>query len=117
MFFRADAGGALAYMAYCFPLVSGGPQQVSGTMELDVTYFTGGVLAYSVSSDGSNWASPVVLSGGHPTLSLASSQGTCYVTLFGHEVAIDNLSVSLIPEPASLALLALGGVALLRRRK
>ena len=119
MFYRADVGygGALAYLAYRFPLVSGGPQQVSGTMGLDVTYFTGAVLSYSVSSDGTTWASPVSLSGGHPTLSLASSQGTCYVKLLGDEVVIDNLSVSLIPEPASLALLALGGVALLRRRK
>jgi hypothetical protein len=119
MFYRADVGygGAPAYLAYRFPLVSGGPQQVSGTMGLDVTYFTGGVLSYSVSSDGMTWASPVSLLAGHQTLTLASSQGACYVKLLGDGAAIDNLSVQLVPEPGSLMLLALGGVALLRRRK
>ncbi len=38
------------------------------------------------------------------------------LTANGHQAWIDNVVVSIVPEPASLALLVLGGLALLRRR-
>lgn len=38
------------------------------------------------------------------------------LTAAGHDAWVDNLLVDIVPEPASLTLLALGGLALIRRR-
>jgi hypothetical protein len=39
------------------------------------------------------------------------------INLYGYETAFDDLKVDVAPEPATLALLALGGLAVIRRRK
>ncbi len=38
------------------------------------------------------------------------------LTANGHQAWVDNISLAIIPEPASLALLVIGGLALVRRR-
>jgi len=38
------------------------------------------------------------------------------LTANGHQAWVDNVSLAIIPEPASLALLVIGGLALVRRR-
>ncbi|WP_145081334.1 PEP-CTERM sorting domain-containing protein [Poriferisphaera corsica] len=55
----------------------------------------------------------------HPSLTTGSFTFTGPINNFsigGQELHIDNVSYSAIPEPASLALLSLGSLALLRSK-
>jgi len=109
----------VAYVSYSFPL-SGVPRpsEVWGTLEVDTgTAESDPYLAYAVSGDGTTWTLPMPLGWGHQQIPLGSSEGTCYVKLMGIGAGINNLHVALTPEPATLSLLALGGVALLGRRR
>lgn len=75
--------------------------------------------------DGNAAANRVLLSGTYNLASPLPAGGTFYLRWFDenesattdHGLAIDDVSVSLVPEPASLSLLMLGGLLLGRRRK
>ena len=53
-------------------------------------------MAYSFSPDGENWIIPIwLIEFGHHEIPIGSDQGTSYFMLLGHNVAIDNLYVTL----------------------
>jgi len=98
--------GLEASLSYRFPIGSTFPQRaLSGSLRFDLgrTYSTGtGYLLYQLSQDGINWTTPRQLSSGSQYIWMESVRGTCYITFLGTGVLIDDLSVELSEEPATI---------------
>jgi len=108
LFMGYDAVGA--HLNYCFPL---GPAQglraVKGTVAFDAWPLQGdalaaseadvagrlGYLSYRLSADGHVWTLPTFVEPGHHEVSVASAEGTCYISFQGDRALLDNLRVKL----------------------
>jgi hypothetical protein len=81
--------------------------------------YSGATPSYTVSSNGSTSAALTAFQGGAPTsgsrLTSVSFQGGSLAS--GTYFVVDNVAVSAVPEPASIALIGLGGLTLMSRRR
>lgn len=96
--------GLEASLSYRFPTGSILPgRALSGFLHIDLSRSTStGYLEYELSADGVNWETRRQLTPGSWDIGLDSVRGTCYVTFYGSGVLIDNLSVELSEEPATI---------------
>ena len=132
-FDAATAGLTLEDMSFDYQFItgSGGNQ---GTAHLnsgviDVSILDGSLSQLSTVNVGPLGTSDAASNSGTGILAdfadVALTNGQTYTLRFtvssnataGNNIAIDNLSLNGVPEPATMSLLALGGIAMLRRRK
>ena len=100
----APSGNSKAYASFASSV---SPFAPDATVDLYGLAFDSHGTLYVAESDGTNGAIGIVTSGG--TIQT-------YATFPGVPIFIADPSVSLVPEPVSLSLLALGGITLLARR-
>jgi hypothetical protein len=82
-------------------------QAIASTAISGYYYYTG-----SWASDIGHWTAD-----GSGTITLFMGEGAVNTVLNGSRTMMDGVVVALVPEPSTLALLSLGAVALLRRRR
>ncbi len=111
-----STGGGELYYSFPVPSDPGAPAQLTGSLTLNIYDLGAGYAYFSKSPDGTNWILPMPLGFGQRSIPLGSSWGTCYVVIGGYDIAIDDLQAELVPEPATLSLLGIGAVGLLRRK-
>jgi hypothetical protein len=113
------ANGGFTLIAQTWPSASFGGTVTSSTYTPDIRLATPNVFQhFSVNLGTTNWSAGLVPTGQTWQIAFQMNEGDYGGPGTGNQLVIDNVVLTMIPEPSSLALCAVGAmVALARRRR